>query len=186
MTRFFLLFLLILITGTGCTLPRLIVLNDPLDARQHNDLGVAYEARGDPDLAEREYQRAAELDWKWARPLINLGNVHASRQDWAAAEQSLTSALEREGENSEAMNNLAWIQLQAGRPADALPWARRAVSQAPTEPAYLDTLADIQAALGDLDGARESLRRALAFSPPAPLAEILKAKIARLRNDPAD
>ena len=46
----------------GCALPRVIVLNDPLDAAGHNDLGVAYEQRGEFDLAVREYDRAAELE----------------------------------------------------------------------------------------------------------------------------
>ncbi|OHB29431.1 MAG: hypothetical protein A2X84_00410 [Desulfuromonadaceae bacterium GWC2_58_13] len=184
MTRLVFLLLLIFVAGFGCTMPRLIVLHDSLNARQHNDLGVAYEARGESDLAVREYERAAELDRKWARPLINLANVFAFRRDWTAAEKSLTRALERDPGSSEGMNNLAWVQLRSGRLQSALAWSQRALALDPEEPNYLDTLADIQAALGDVDGARRSLRRALALTSSPAMAESLREKIARLSADP--
>ncbi|BCR06096.1 hypothetical protein DESUT3_31650 [Desulfuromonas versatilis] len=149
---------------SACSPPRIIVLNDPLDARQHNDLGVAYEGRGEAELAAREYQQAARLDKSWARPLVNLGNVRAAAGDFSAAEQSYRQALEREADNSEALNNLAWVVLQSAEPLRALPIAERAVTLAPAEPVFWDTLADIQTALGRPAAARESLNRALGLA----------------------
>ena len=81
-------FLTLMISATllcACSLPRVIVLNDPLDARNHNNLGVSYQQRGEFDLAGREYDRAAELDPAWGRPLINRGNVHAASGAWREA-----------------------------------------------------------------------------------------------------
>lgn len=164
----------------GCSLPRLIVLNDPLDARQHNDLGVAYQQRGELDLALREYQRAAELDADWARPLINRGNVLAANQDWNGAAKSYRQALRREPGNAEAMNNLAWVLLQAGEGAAALDQARQAVSIEPLQPAFLDTLAEILLAQKAFSEARRIIDQALALAPSPQLRASLERKLSEL------
>ena len=51
------LFLLSLLLAGGCSrIPRIIVLSDPLTAAEHVELGVAYERKGEVDLARREYE----------------------------------------------------------------------------------------------------------------------------------
>ena len=152
-----------LLSLCACSLPRIIVLNDPLDAREHNDLGVSYEARGEYDLARREYRAAAEGDKVWARPLINLGNVAAAQEEWATAARNYRAALRREPRNTEAMNNLAWVLLQFGASDAAIQWSRRVVAEAPEEPAYLDTLAEIQIDRGDEAAAAATLEQALSL-----------------------
>lgn len=170
----------------GCSLPRIIVLNDPLNAAQHNDLGVAYEQRGEFDLALREYDRAAELKTDWARPLLNRGNVLAAGEDWAGAQKSYRQALRREPDNAEAMNNLAWVLLQAGDLTQALSWADRALQQQPHNPSVLDTLADIQLAAGDFAAARHSIEQGLALDPAPALRQSLEQKRSRLPGTPRD
>jgi len=59
----------------GCALPKVVVLNDPLTAAEHNDLGYAYERQGLYDLAAREYARAVKIDKNWGTPRFNLGNL---------------------------------------------------------------------------------------------------------------
>lgn len=171
--------LLIFLLG-GCALPRLVILNDPLDARQHNDLGVAYQQKGEADLAVREYERAAELDSAWARPLINRGNVQAGRGQWRAAEKSYRQALRREPGNAEAMNNLAWVLLQLREAEEARAWARKAVAAAPAEVTYFDTLAEIELARGDVVAAREAVERGLQLAPEGEVLQSLEEKRARL------
>jgi Flp pilus assembly protein TadD len=161
----------------GCTLPRIIVLNDPLDARQHNDLGVAYEQRGEYDLAQREYRRAAELDRQWVVPLVNLGNVQASQAAWTDAAATYQEALDLKADSVEALNNLAWVLVQAGRPAEALPWAQQAVTLAAGDPLCWDTLAAVQLALGQSEAARQSALRGLALAPPPALRTSLEGKL---------
>jgi tetratricopeptide (TPR) repeat protein len=161
----------------GCSLPRVIVLNDPLNARQHNDLGVSYQQRNELDLALREYDRAGELDSGWARPLVNSGNVHAARNDWQQAEKNYRLALRREPGNGDALNNLAWVLLQSGETAAALAWAQQAVAANPREPAFLDTLAEIRIARREYSAARQSLEQALALSPAEELLGSLKKKL---------
>jgi Flp pilus assembly protein TadD len=177
-------FLAILCLG-GCSLPRIIVLNDPLDARQHNDLGVSYQQRGESDLAIREYDRAAKLEPQWARPLINRGNVRAEQNDWRQAAKSYRQALRREPGNAEAMNNLAWVLLQAEAAGEALAWAEKAVAADPHEPAYLDTLAEIRIVRHDHEGARQAIAEALALDPPEELQRGLEQKRALLDSSSA-
>lgn len=178
--RSFFILLILSVLLAGCSVPRVIVLNDPLDARGHNDLGASYEARGEADLALREYERAAELDPAWGRPLVNRANVLAARGDWAGAAESLRGALRREPGNAEAMNNLAWVLLKSGAPDRAVSWAEEAVALAPSEPAYLDTLAEIRIARGERQAAALLVDRALALSPPHDLKKSLQEKKRRL------
>ncbi len=167
---------------SACSLPRIIVLNDPLNARQHNDLGVSYEHRGEFDLAIREYERAAILDRDWALPLINLGNVRAAQGEWEKAAAGYHRALRREPGNAAALNNLAWVTLQGGDTAAALEAARQAVDREPDEPAYLDTLAGIQLAMARHREARITLDRALSLAPAADLRESLLRKSRHLHQ----
>jgi Flp pilus assembly protein TadD len=183
MRRSFTLLLLPLLLS-GCAFPRVIVLNDPLDAAGHNDLGVSYEARGETDLAQREYARAAELAKGWARPALNHGNLLAAGGDYAGAAARYRQALRREPENAEAMNNLAWVLLRTGDNAAALIWAKAAVARAPEEPAFLDTLAEIHLAGGDRRIAAELIERALRQAPPASLRRSLEEKRAALSAHP--
>ncbi len=145
--RWFLISLTLLLVG--CSMPRVIVLHDPLDAREHNDLGVSYQADGEFDLALREYRRAADLDDRWARPLINGGNTLVALEQWSQAAELYQDALHRQPEQAEAMNNLAWVLLQQGDLAQARHWAERAVAASPHTTAYLDTLAAVQARQGE-------------------------------------
>lgn len=161
----------------GCAIPRIIILNDPLNARQHNDLGVSYEQRKELDLALREYESAAKLANGWARPLINRGNVFAAKGDWRKADNSYRQALKREPDSAEAMNNLAWVLLQSGETAEALQWAQKAVSASPADARYLDTLAEVQVARGDHAAARQTLSHALALSPDAELRSSMEKKL---------
>lgn len=172
------LFLPCLLLGllAGCTLPRVVILNDPLSARQHNDLGVAYQERGEYDLALRSFQRATTLDREWALPLFNRGNLYAEQGQWRLARESYRQALRREPGNAAAMNNLSWVLLRSAESDEALVWAERAVAAAPQEPTYLDTLAEVRLALDDQPGARAALAAALALDPSPELRRSLESK----------
>ncbi len=150
--RWFLISLTLLLVG--CSLPRIIVLHDPLDAREHNDLGVSYQANREFDLALREYRRAAELDGDWARPLINGGNTLAAMEQWSQAAELYRSALQRQPEQAEAMNNLAWVLLQQGDLVEARLWAENAVESSPHSAAFLDTLEAVKARQDEVSSAR--------------------------------
>lgn len=111
---------------TGCA--HLVVLHDPLVASEHNDLGVAYEAAGQPKLAADQYRCALRSGSHDSRTWVNLGNVQAAQGRWRPAEKSYRHALRDSASNADAMNNLGIALLRQGRdPAQARAWVERAI-----------------------------------------------------------
>ncbi len=98
--RFFLLF------TTGCSFPRVIILKDPLTPEEHLSLGVTYEQQGDFDNAIKEYNLAAK---KLPGAFLYLGNAHFQKKEWKKAEEYYRLAIEKQPDNADAHNNLAWL-----------------------------------------------------------------------------
>jgi Flp pilus assembly protein TadD len=129
---------LIVFALTACAMPRIIVLNDPLTAKEHVDLGAAYEQKGLIDLAKKEYLMAADKQDTWAVPYFNLGNVAYIQKDLKNAETYYRKALKLDNENPDIMNNLASLLHDMGRNEEAMALIDKALVIAhKTE--YLDT-----------------------------------------------
>ena len=153
-------FLLVLLLAGGCSrIPRIIVLEDPLTAAEHVDLGVAYERKGELDLAQREYERALWKDGKFYRARVNLGNIFLAKKEYGKAREEYLLALELRPGDAEATNNLSWAAIFSGEgiddalarmesvvstppvsPAAGVPQQREARSGAGPTPTLLDTL----------------------------------------------
>lgn len=120
--------LLAVATGTaGCA--HFVILHDPLSAAEHNDLGVAYEAKGELDLAREQYRAALRQDPRMVRARVNLGNTEAARGDWSKAEQCYRRALQDSANDADALNNLAVALLRQSKSrAEARTLAERAVA----------------------------------------------------------
>jgi len=113
--RSFLPFLLVLLLAGGCSrIPKIIVLEDPLTAAEHVELGVAYERKGELDLAQREYERALRKDGKFYRARVNLGNIFLSKKEYGKAREEYLLALELRPGDAEATNNLSWAAIFSG------------------------------------------------------------------------
>jgi tetratricopeptide (TPR) repeat protein len=95
-----------LLLFSGCSLPRIIILKDPLTPEEHLDLGVAYEQQGEFEPAIKEYTAAAK---KLPRAYLYLGNVHFQKKDWREAEGYYKKAIKNDPRNADAYNNLAWV-----------------------------------------------------------------------------
>jgi Tfp pilus assembly protein PilF len=137
------LFLLFLLLAGGCSrIPRIIVLEDPLSAAEHVELGVAYETKGELDLARREYERALRKDRKFYRARLNLGNIFLSKKEYGKAREEYLLALELRPGDAEATNNLSWAAIFSGEGIDeALARMESAVLGAGgRRPPLLDTL----------------------------------------------
>jgi len=141
--RWFLPFLLVLLLAGGCSrVPRIIVLEDPLTAAEHVELGVAYERKGELDLAQREYERALRKDGKFYRARVNLGNVFLAKKEYGKAREEYLLALELRPGDAEATNNLSWAAISSGEGIDeALIRMDSVVSgSGGRQPVFLDTL----------------------------------------------
>jgi Tfp pilus assembly protein PilF len=112
------LLLLFLLAGGCSRIPRIIVLEDPLSAAEHVELGVAYESKGELDLARREYERALRKDRKYYRARLNLGNVFLAKKEYGKAREEYLLALELRPGDAEATNNLSWAAIFSGEGMD--------------------------------------------------------------------
>lgn len=141
--------LLCIILLAGCALPRVGIYKDPLTAQEHLDLGLAYEQKGELELAQREYADAArEL------PVgdLYLGNLLFTQGKLNEAEGFYRKALRRMPDDATVRNNLAWLLLQRRSDlTEAERLASEAVSLANADqrPAFEDTLSRIREALAE-------------------------------------
>jgi type IV pilus biogenesis/stability protein PilW len=107
---------------------------DPRAWRPLNALAIAYIAKGQTDLAEDAFRHARRIAPGEAEILNNHGTLQlkTGRTDEAIA--SFQLALKDLDYRTPAMifSNLSYALLQAGRPDEALPYAREATRRAPT------------------------------------------------------
>jgi Tfp pilus assembly protein PilF len=135
--------LLALLLACGCSrVPRIIVLEDPLTAAEHVELGVAYERKGELDLARREYERALQMDKKLFQARVNLGNVFLAKKEYGKAREEYLKALELRPGDADATNNLSWAAIFSGEGIDEALARMEPVVSGPEgrRPALLDTL----------------------------------------------
>lgn len=98
--------LMLILSLHACSLPRIVVLDDPLSPEEHLNLGVAYERNGELDAAIGEYEKASK---KLPAAYLYLGNVFFHKDDYEKAEAYYRKAIEKDPENADAYNNLAWV-----------------------------------------------------------------------------
>jgi tetratricopeptide (TPR) repeat protein len=152
---------------SACSLPRIIVLHDPLPAEEHDNLGRIYESQGKSDLALGQYREALEKDKQHLSSLLLLGDLSYRTSDYPGAESAYTKALKIDPKNGDVLNNLAWVYIRMGKNPDK---AKELISEAlKLEPAhrpyYLDTLGVVLLKLGNAAEAVAALREAVDTLP---------------------
>jgi Flp pilus assembly protein TadD len=123
-------------------IPKIIVIDDPLTAEQHNDLGVAYEEKGDFDLAGKEYEKAIKKNREWVIPYLNLGHLYYRQDKLDQAERALREGLRVKGDHPDLLNNLAWVLMEKGQLEDAKALIDKAIAIEDKEE-YQDTRREI-------------------------------------------
>jgi Tfp pilus assembly protein PilF len=137
--------LLAVLILVGCAMPKIpqiIVIDDPLTAQQHNDLGVAYEEKGDFALAEKEYEKAIKKNREWVIPYLNLGHLYYRQDKIDQAERALREGLRVKGDHPELLNNLAWVLMEKGQLKEAQALIDKAIAIEDKEE-YRDTRQEI-------------------------------------------
>ncbi len=127
---------------SSCSLPRLIILEDPLTPEEHLNLGVSYEKKGAYDLAISEYKKAAKKN-----PLayFYMGNVYFQKKEMHKAEKYYKKAIDVDPNMADVYNNLAWLYTIQGRNLDeAEALAKKALELKPENAdVYMDTIKEI-------------------------------------------
>ncbi len=136
---------LIILIVAGCSLPKIptiVVIDDPLTAEQHNDLGVAYERKGDFALAVKEFEKAIKKNRDWVIPYLNLGHVYYRQGNLDQAEAALREGLRVKGDHPDLLNNLAWVLMEKGQLKEAQTLVDKAIAIEDKEE-YRDTRQEI-------------------------------------------
>lgn len=144
---------------SGCSLPKIVVLHDPLSADEHVRLGGIYDSQGKVELARDQYRAAVRQDKKHGRAWTLLGDSAYRLKEYAEAEKAYGKALELDPESGDLHNNLAWVYVQQDKKlSKAQDMVMKALELFPDHrPYYLDTLGVIQLKLGKVRDAIASL-----------------------------
>jgi len=145
---------------SGCSLPKIIVLHDPLSADEHVRLGSIYDAQGKSGLARDQYKAAVRQDRKHLLAWALLGDSAYRLKEYEEAEKAYGKALDLDPKSGDLHNNLAWVYVQQDRKlSKAQDLVMSAMELNPDHrPYYLDTLGVIQLKLGKVREAITSLR----------------------------
>lgn len=96
-------------------MPKIVVLNDPLTAEEHLQLGLSYERKGLLDEAIRHYEEASKND---ARGFLLIGNLYLNQGKHDQAEENYKKAIKKDSKLADAYNNLAWLYYIKGERLD--------------------------------------------------------------------
>lgn len=125
----------------SCSMPRIIVLKDPLTPEEHISLGQSYENSGEYGAALEQYQTAAK---KLPIAYIFIGNLYFQKGEYTKAEEAYTMAIKKTGD-PRAYNNLAWLYYTTDREMKkAEELSERAVALSPESEDFMDTLNKIR------------------------------------------
>ncbi|HEX8948259.1 MAG TPA: tetratricopeptide repeat protein [Dissulfurispiraceae bacterium] len=126
----------------SCSLPRIVILDDPLTPEEHINLGVAYERKGELDHAIEEYGKASK---KLPIAYLYLGNAFMVKGDTGKAEGYYRKAIRKQQDLADAYNNLAWLLFTKGEDLEeAESLALKALELGPAREDYRDTLNKIR------------------------------------------
>lgn len=162
-----LLSLSLLVLLAGCSLPKIIVLHDPLSAEEHLKLGSIYESEGKTALARDQFREAVRQNPKIVRGWSLLGDAAYKMKEYEEAEKAYRKAVDLDPKSGDLHNNLAWVYVEKGQDLDtANLLARKALELTPDHrPYYLDTLGLILRKQGKLQEAVTALKEATETIP---------------------
>lgn len=167
---------------------RAIVAASEALARDKGNTQLAISLHSLYSLSRREAEATSfAAQWRKSHPqdsdfVFHLGALAMERRDAAPAEALFREAVAIRPRSPGALNNVAVLMLQQGKPG-ALEVAQRAHEMAPNQASIIDTVATAHAQRKDLATAISWQRRAVAADPSEPLYRL---NLARLLVDNGD
>ncbi len=154
---------LILTLSTGCAqLPRIVELHDPLSAKEHFQLALAYEQKKENDLALREYEEVLKKKEFRGETYTNMANIYFSQGKQDLAEAFYLKSIQADPLYGKSYNNLSWLYLSQEKKLDqAEHLLIEAIGKDPENSAsYLDTLGSVYEKEGRWEKSLETLKKA--------------------------
>jgi tetratricopeptide (TPR) repeat protein len=134
-------------------------------ATEFNDRGVAKWRKGDLDGAIADYNRAVELDPKYAAAYYNRGVAKWQKGDLDGAFGDCNRAVELDPKDAKAYDNRAIVKQTKGDLDGAIADYNRAVELNPKDTAAYYNRGVAKQTRGDLDGAFADYNRTLELDP---------------------
>ncbi len=161
----------------GCSLPKIIILHDPLSAEEHNNLGRIYESQNNFEQAMQQYHSALKKDPNFVPSLLLLGDLSYRLKKYSDAETAYKKAIKLQPENGDIYNNLCWVYIDQKINLDAAAeLIHKALSLTPEHrPYYLDTLGMIFLRSGKTTESIATLKQAVELLPQDVPAYIVEA-----------
>ncbi len=139
----------------------------PRNTEVHNEMGLAYQLKGDYDRAMEEFRRAQELDPGLPRTYVLMGRLYEQTGQPDQAIAMYQQAAELDPRAVEPYNALGQVYLEQGRLEDALRVNLKAVELDPDNFANHYNLAIIYQRLGQLEAALNEALQAYNLAPAA-------------------
>ena len=133
-------------------------------------LGRARERKGEVALAQKDFQRAVNLDPASVNALLALARLLAAQGQWEKSVELLSRARTAAPNSPDVLRKFAAVSLHAGHPADAVDAAQQLVKLRPEEAEAVYLLGVAQLQNGDAEGARATLESYIKLRPQDPLA----------------
>ncbi len=151
----------------ACSLPKIIILNDPLSVEEHIKLGRIYETQGKNDLAFQQYEEALRKEPDSVPSLLLLGDLSFRTKKYSDAEVAYKKAIKLQPGNGDVYNNLCWVYIEQNRIEKAGDLIKTAMAATPEHRAYyLDTQGVILLRMGKISESITTLREAIELIPP--------------------
>ncbi len=142
-------------------------------------------------MASGKTAEADQFSAKWQKDhpqdaafLLYLADGAIARKDYPLAERNYLTVLKLQPNNAVAYNNLAWVTDKLNKDG-AIAYAEKALTIAPNQPAFMDTLATLLSGRNDHEKALELQKKVLALQPDAALFRLNLAKIQIKAGDKA-
>ncbi len=140
----------------------------PRNARLYLNLGNTYYERGEIDQAIEQYQKAININKKYAVAYGNIGSAYLHKKDADKAEEYLTVAIKLKQNYPIAHYNLGIVYFQKRKYEDALKELQIATEQLPQLFQAWNMTARTYLKLKDRERAKEAFSRSLAIMPDQP------------------
>lgn len=99
--------------------------------RPHNNLGHAYDQKGDSITALYEFNKCLELNPEYTLALVNVGNIYGKLGNLDLAEQYFLQAVALDARMGEAWYNLATVYFKRNKYAEAMANYEKAMDLSP-------------------------------------------------------